>query len=136
KSAKVVPSQKLSLSYANQFNRKAMPIGLVSSFTYKYNRNLEANKHIRTVRAYNSTLNKYLTRSNYRSDVGMEKVKMGGMLNLFIKPSPTIKIGLKNLYINSLKNATHIIEGHYFNYPSLTRQTIFDFDRRSVLSST
>src|SRR5699024_9790382 len=45
------------------------------------------------------------------------------------------KIGLKTLYSNTVENSTHVITGSYFNYPRTTRQSILDFDRRTIFSS-
>lgn len=132
---RAIPSQKISLRYADQYNENHMPIGLVSSFTYQYNRDLKTNQTLRTARSYIANNNTFLLRSNYTKNAGIEEVKLGDMLNLFIKPSSSTKIGWKNLYSNSLNNRTQVIQGHYFNYLSTTRQTIYDFDRRALLSS-
>src|SRR5699024_1891913 len=117
RSRKAIPSQKLSLNYANQFNEDKMPIGLVSSFTYNYDRQMEPNKTMRTIRSYSESQDDFLLRSNYQSDVGVETAKLDGMLNLFVKPSSVTKIGLKTLYSNTVENSTHVITGSYFNYP-------------------
>lgn len=135
KTRKVIPSQEITLTYADQYNEEDMPVGLVSSFTYKYNRDLKSDQILRTARSYVAGADEFLLQSDYMSNVGVEQVKMGGMLNLFVKPSSVTKIGWKNLYSNSLNNSTHVIEGEYFNYLSSTRQTIYDFDRRALFSS-
>src|SRR5699024_2244839 len=85
--------------------------------------------------SYSESQDDFLLRSNYQSDVGVETAKLDGMLNLFVKPSSVTKIGLKTLYSNTVENSTHVITGSYFNYPRATRQSILDFDRRSIFSS-
>lgn len=134
-STKAIPSQSVSINYADQFNEDKLPIGLVSNFSYKYNRSFEPDKTLRKIQSDSDT-GSALLRSDYVSDVGIENAKLSGMLNLFVKPNETTKIGLKNLYSNSANNSTHRIVGDFINAPAATRQTILDFDRRTIFSST
>ena len=133
--AKSLPSQKISINFADQFNEDKLPIGLVSNFSYKYEQRTEPDKTMREIQSA-SDVGTALLRSDYISDVGIEKAKLSGMLNFFVKPNSTTKIGLKNLYSNSVNNSAHIITGNFVNAPAATRQTILDFDRRSIFSST
>lgn len=132
---KSLPSQKISINYADQFNEDKLPIGLVSNFSYKYEQRTEPNKTMREIQSA-SDVGTALLRSDYISNEGIEKAKLSGMLNFFVKPNSTTKIGLKNLYSNSVNNSAHIITGNFVNAPGATRQTILDFDRRSIFSST
>ena len=132
--AKAIPSQSVSINYANQFNEDKLPIGVVSNFSYKYDRRFEPDKQMRRIQTA-SNVGSPLLRSDYLGDVGVEKAKLSGMLNLFLKPNQTTKVGLKNLYSNSVNNSTHRITGSFVNAPGNVRQTIFDFDRRSIFSS-
>jgi len=133
---KAIPSQKISVNYANQFNQSKLPIGVVSSFSYKYDRNLEPDKTIRKIQSYNDNVGQNILNSDFVQDGGAENVKLSGMLNLFMKPNARTKIGLKSIYSNSLKNSASIISGDFINDPFETRQTVLEFDRRSIFSST
>ena len=130
-----IPSQKISINYADQFNEDKLPIGLVSNFSYKYEQRAEPDKTMREIQSA-SDVGSALLRSDYISNVGIENAKLSGMLNLFVKPNSTTKIGLKNLYSNSVNNSAHVITGEFVNAPAATRQTILDFDRRSIFSSS
>jgi len=136
RSRQALPSQNISVSYANQFNQDKMPIGVVSNFSYKYNRKEEPNKLDRFMQSYTSDKSpdnqNFLT--NYTKNSGMEVANLSGMLNVFVKPSSVTKFGLKNLYSNSLNNTATIVQGPYQN--GITRQTVSDFDRRSIISTT
>lgn len=132
---KTIPSQKISFTYADQYNEEKIPIGLVSSFVYAYDRDFKPRQELRTISSYVTQNKNFLLRSNYRQNTGLEQVKIGGMFNLFIKPSSHTIIGWKNLYANFLNNSTQVIQGDYFNYLDTTRQTIYDFDRKSLFSS-
>ncbi|MGD8748500.1 MAG: TonB-dependent receptor [Balneolaceae bacterium] len=131
-----LPSQNISLSYANQLNQDKMPIGVVGNFSYKYNRKEEPNKIERFMQGYNSdqSPDKQNFLTNYTKNSGVEVADVSGMVNVFVKPSPVTKFGIKNLYSNSLNNTATIVQGQYQN--GVTRQTVSDFDRRSIISST
>ena len=136
KNRQALPSQNISVSYANQFNQDKMPIGVVSNFSYKYDRKDEPNKIERFMQSYDSTRSpdrqNFLT--NYTKKSGVEVADVSGMLNVFVKPSSVTKFGLKNLYSNSLNNTATVVQGAYQN--GVTRQTVSDFDRRSIISTT
>ena len=130
---KGIPSQSVSVNYANQFNRDKMPIGVVSNFSYKFNRELEPNKTERFIQTY-SPNGDPLYSSDFDKTEGMETAEMSGMLNVFIKPSSVTKFGLKTLYTNSATDRKTIVEGPAYNFD--TRQTVSDFDRRTIFSAT
>ena len=131
-----IPSQNISVSYANQFNQDKMPIGVVGNFSYKYDRKEKPNKIERFMQGYNSDaspdIQAFLT--NYTKNSGVEVANVSGMVNVFVKPSSVTKFGLKNLYSNSLNNSATIVQGQYLN--GVTRQTVSDFDRRNIISTT
>lgn len=131
-----LPSQNISISYANQFNEDKTPIGVVSNFSYKYNRKEEPNKIDRFMQSYTSdkSPDKQNFLTNYTKNSGVEVANLSGMVNVFIKSSRVTKFGLKNLYSNSLNNTTTIVQGAYQN--GVTRQTVADFDRRNIISTT
>lgn len=128
-----IPSQSYSVNYANQFNQDKMPIGIVSNFSYKFNRDLEPNKTEKFVQDFreDGTAN---FNSNFNKSEGLETAELSGMLNVFVKPSSTTKFGLKTLYSNSATDRKTIVEGDALNFT--TRQTVSDFDRRAVFSAT
>ncbi|MDX1618023.1 MAG: TonB-dependent receptor, partial [Balneolaceae bacterium] len=136
---KAIPSQKITLNYANQFNEDKRPVGLVTSLSYKYDRSYEPEQLYRKIQSFigedSDGGDRFLMNSDYRRTEGSENVKLSGMANLYFKPSRVTKIGFKNLYSNSLTNSSSIIEGAYINY-DYTRQTIMEFDRRALFSST
>lgn len=127
-----IPSQSVSIDYANQFNEDKMPIGVVSNFSYKYDRALQPDKVQRSILSFSDT--GPLFYSNYNHDEGTETAELSGMVNIFTKPSPLTKIGLKTLYSNSTTNSHSILQGPYQN--GTTRITVSDFDRRTIFSST
>ncbi len=127
-----IPSQSVSIDYANQFNEDAMPIGVVSNFSYKYNRDLEPNKVQRSILSFTETGPLFF--SDYDQDQGTQTAELSGMFNVFAKPSPLTKIGLKTLYSNSTTDSKSILQGPYQN--GTTRITVSDFDRRTIFSST
>lgn len=127
-----IPSQSVSIDYANQFNEDKMPIGVVSNFSYQYERVLQPDKVQRSILSFSDT--GPLFYSNYDHDEGIETAELSGMMNIFTKPSPLTKIGLKTLYSNSTTNSHSILQGPYQN--GTTRITVFDFDRRTIFSST
>jgi len=133
---KSIPSQNISVSYANQFNQDKMPIGVVSNFSYKYNRKEEPNKIVRFLQSYSSNTapDKQNFLTNYTKNTGIEVANVSGMVNVFFKPSSVTKFGVKNLYSNSLNNTSTLVQGAYQN--GVTRQTVSDFDRRSIISTT
>lgn len=130
--SKAIPSQKISLNYANQFNRETLPIGVVSNFSYEYNRQLEPNKVQRSILNFSSSGVNYY--SNYDEKRGVESANMSGLVNVFTKPSSLTKIGIKTLYTNSTNNSRSIIQGPYQN--GSTRIGVIDFDRRTVFSAS
>ncbi len=131
-----IPSQKFELSYADQFNETHLPIGIVSNFSYKYDRDYQPDRQYRVIQSYNREADQNILNADYTSSTGTESATLSGMLNVFAKPNPKTKIGLKNLYSNSLENTTQLIVGDYVNYPRDTRQTVFDFNRRSIFSTS
>lgn len=128
-----MPSQSYSVNYANQFNQDKMPIGIVSNFSYKFNRDLEPNKTEKFIQDFreDGTAN---FNSNFDKSEGLETAELSGMINAFIKPSSVTKFGLKTLYSNSATDRKTIVEGDALNFT--TRQTVSDFDRRTVFSTT
>lgn len=136
KNRKALPSQSVSVSYANQFNQDKMPIGVVSNFSYKYDRKEKPGEIERFMQSYDSTRSpdkqNFLT--DYTKNSGVEVANLSGMLNVFVKPSSVTKFGVKNLYSNSLNNTATRVQGAYQN--GITRTTVADFDRRSIISTT
>lgn len=134
-SRRALPSQKFNINYANQFNEDRLPIGIVSSLTYKYDRENELAAQLREIQSAAGD-GQVIYNSSYRRNRGVENVNLSGLLNVFLKPSKVTKIGFKNIYSNSLDNTTSTIRGDFINYDqSTTRQTILDFDRRAIFSS-
>src|SRR5699024_10590681 len=128
-----VPSQSVSVNYANQFNEEKMPIGVVGNFSYKYARDLEPNKIQRFIQFFDSDgAPNFVT--DYNRNEGIITADLSGMLNIFVKPSPVTKIGLKSLYANSTTDSKSIIEGPYQN--GVNRLTVLNFDRRRIFSNT
>ncbi|GAA5521302.1 TonB-dependent receptor [Aliifodinibius salicampi] len=131
-----IPSQKFELSYADQLNEANLPIGIVSNFSYKYDRSYQPGREYRVIQSYNSDADQNVLNADYMRREGKEDATLSGMLNVFLKPNSKTKIGLKNLYSNSLENSTQLIIGDYVNYPRNTRQTVQDFNRRAIFSSS
>lgn len=128
-----LPSQSVSVNYANQFNENTMPIGIVSNFSYKFSRELQPDKRSRFIQFFNrSGKPNYLT--DFQISEGTETAELSGMLNLFAKPSSVTKVGLKTLYTNSATSTKSRIQGPTQNFNS--HQTVLDFDRRSIFSLT
>ncbi len=131
-----IPSQKLELSYADQINESNLPIGIVSNFSYKYDRSYQPSREYRVIQSYNSDADHNVLNADYIRREGEENATLSGMLNVFLKPNSKTKVGFKNLYSNSLENSTQLIIGDYVNYPRNTRQTVQDFNRRAIFSSS
>lgn len=131
-----LPSQKISVSYSNQLNEDKMPIGVVSNVSYKYATDLRLNEVLRYIDNYNEDRNIIALGSDYIRNTGMESTSLSTMLNVFVKPSSVTKIGIKNLYSNSSNNTFSEIEGTYYNFDGENRQTIQEFDRRAIFSSS
>lgn len=127
-----IPSQSISIDYANQFNEDRMPIGVVSNFSYQYARELQPNSTQRFVQFFNSNGPNFLT--DYDHDKGVIQADLSGMLNLFVKPSNVTKIGLKTLYSNSTTDTKSLIQGAYQN--GVNRLTVLDFDKRTIFSGS
>ncbi len=127
-----IPSQKVSINYANQFNEDQLPIGFTSNFSYKLTRDLEPDKVQRSILSF--TDSGPLFYSDYEQDVGRLKADLSGMVNIFTKPSSVTKIGLKTLYSNSTTNSESVLQGPFQN--GTTRLTYQDFDKRTIFSST
>src|SRR5699024_5731636 len=121
-----IPSQSVSVSYANQFNEDKIPIGIAGNFSYKFARELQPGKIQRFIQFFDSGGPNYMT--DYEQNEGIIQADLSGMLNLFVKPSPVTKIGLKSLYSNSTTDRKSIIEGPYQN--GVNRLTVLNFDRR------
>lgn len=131
-----IPSQKFELSYADQLNESNFPIGIVSNFSYKYDRSYQPSREYRVIQSYNSDADQNVLNADYNRREGEENATLSGMLNVFLKPNSKTKVGFKNLYSNSLENSTQLIIGDYVNYPRNTRQTVQDFNRRAIFSSS
>ncbi len=131
-----LPSQKLSISYADVLNQEKMPIGVVSNFSYKYETTARFDENLRYINNFNETTNSVFLGSEYTRNTGTEVSNVSAMLNVFVKPSGKIKLGIKNLYSNSLNNSFSEIVGTYYNFDGVNRQTVAEFDRRAVYSST
>lgn len=134
--ANALPSQKISLGYADRFNEDRMPVGVVSSFRYSYENQSRPGETYRYIQNFNPSSGKTNLGADYTVESGIRKTHLGGMVNLFVKPTPHSKIGLKNLYSNSSTDEARVIQGDYYNYRGRNRQTVLDFERRSVYSST
>lgn len=127
-----IPSQSVSVNYADQFKEGRIPIGIVGNFSYSYARELQPNKIQRFIQFFDNGGPNYLT--DYGHTEGVMEADISGMLNLFIKPSSFTKIGLKSLYSNATIDSKSIIEGPYQN--GINRLTVLNFDRRRVFSNT
>ena len=131
-----LPSQKVNITYSNQLNEDKMPIGIVSNLSYKYATDARENETFRYINNYNQNTQTVLLGSDYLRNTGTESTSLSAMLNLFVKPSSVTKIGIKNLYSNSSDNTFSEIEGSYYNFDNDNRQTVTEFDRRSIYSSS
>lgn len=136
KNIQSLPSQKFGFSYANQFNQDKMPIGVVSNMSYKYATDSNRDETFRYINNYNENNGDVLFGSDYVRNSGEESTSLSAMLNLFIKPNSVTKIGVKNLYSNSSTNTFSTIEGSYYNFDNDNRQTVLEFDRRAIYSSS
>ncbi|MEQ8578395.1 MAG: carboxypeptidase-like regulatory domain-containing protein [Balneola sp.] len=136
KNIQSLPGQKFGFSYSNQFNQDKMPIGLVSNLSYKYATDSRTNESFRYINNFNENTGETLLGSDYIRNSGEEKTSLNGMLNIFAKPNELTKIGLKNLYSNSSNNQYSAIEGSYYNFDNDNRQTVAEFDRRAIYSSS
>lgn len=133
-SKKSIPSQSISVNYANQFNEGETPIGIVSNFSYKFSRDFQPNKTSRFIQFFNETGSDPNFLTDFNINEGTETAELSSMLNVFVKPSSVTKFGLKTLYTNSATNTKSIVQGQTQNFVS--RQTALDFDRRSIFSLT
>lgn len=131
-----LPSQKISVNYADILNQDSMPVGVVSNFSYKYETTSRFDEDLRYINNYNETTDVVFLGSEYVRNTGIEQTNLSGMLNVFVKPNPNTKLGIKNLYSNSSNNSFSEIIGTYYNFDGNNRQTVSEFDRRSVYSST
>ncbi len=131
-----LPSQKISFSYANQLNQDKMPIGIVSNVSYKYETSSRFDEDLRYISNYNESRDEILLGSEYVRNTGVESTSLSAMLNVFAKPNNVTKIGFKNLYSNSSDNKFSEITGTYLNFDGLNRQSVLEFDRRSIFSSS
>ncbi|MEP1307309.1 MAG: carboxypeptidase-like regulatory domain-containing protein [Balneola sp.] len=136
KNIQSLPSQKFGFSYSNQFNQDKMPIGVVSNFSYKYSTDSKSDEIYRNIINYNENSGDIALGSDYNLNSGKESASLNAMLNVFAKPSNITKIGIKSLYSNSSTNQFSTIEGFYYNFDSDSRQTITEFDRRAIYSSS
>ena len=130
-----LPSQKFGLSYSNQFNQDRMPVGIVSNLNYKYSTDSRTTEPLRYISNYNENTDQVQLGSDYLRNSGEESTSLNAMVNIFLKPSDVTKIGLKNLYSNSSNNTYSSIEGVQLNFDQ-NRQTVAEFDRRSISSSS
>ncbi len=130
-----LPSQKIGFSYANQFNKDKMPVGVVSNISYKYGTNSVSDEPLRYISNFNDNNGDIILGSEYVKNTGEENTSLSAMLNTFVKPNDFTKVGLKTLYSNSSKNTYSSLEGTQLNF-SQNQQTIAEFDRRAIFSST
>ncbi len=131
-----LPAQKLGLNYANRFNEEKMPVGLVTSFNYKYDVEARPSERYRYIQNHNPNTSETSIGADYTTRSGRRNTHLSGMANLFLKPTSDSRIGLKSLYSNSSTREARIIEGEYYNYDGVNRQTILGFEQRSVYSTT
>ncbi len=131
-----LPSQKISVNYADILNQDKMPIGVVSNLSYKYETTSKFDENMRYINNYNESTNVAFLGSEYIRNTGTEHSSLSAMLNVFVKPNGNTKLGIKNLYSNSLNNSFSEIVGTYYNFDGVNRQTVAEFDRRAVFSST
>ncbi|MBO6623023.1 MAG: TonB-dependent receptor [Balneola sp.] len=136
KNIQSLPGQKFGFSYSNQFNQDKMPIGIVSNVSYKYATDSRTDESFRYINNFNENTGETLLGSDYIRNSGEEKTSLNGMLNIFAKPNELTKIGMKNLYSNSSNNQYSTIEGSYYNFDNDNRQTVAEFDRRAIYSSS
>lgn len=132
---KAIPSQSLDISYTNQFNQDKLPLGLVTSFGYAFDNISRPNEIYRYINNYNEATNKSTYGADYVRNAGTRNTQLTGMVNVFVKPTKNIKLGLKNLYTNSSEDNAAILEGNYWNYDRPNRQTIINFQRISLYNS-
>jgi TonB-dependent receptor len=136
KNIQSLPSQKIGVNYARQFNEERMPIGVVSNLSYKYASSARYDEELRNINNYNENTGEVLFSSQYLKNTGIESANLSAMLNVFAKPGSVTKVGLKNLYSNSSNNTFSQIQGSYYNFDGNNRQTVSEFDRRAVYSSS
>lgn len=136
KNIQSLPSQKFGFSYSNQFNQDKMPIGIVSNLSYRYSTDSRTNETLRYINNFNDNTGETLLGSDYIRNSGQENTSLNGMLNIFMKPNELTKIGIKNLYSNSSDNLFSTVEGSYYNFDNDNKQTLSEFDRRAIYSST
>lgn len=133
---KAIPSQSFKLNYADQFNEEHMPIGVVSNFNYKYDNQFKGRQVVRSVESVNRQTSQNVLSGDFIQNDGIESSNLSGMVNIFARPGSNTKVGFKNLYSNSMDNTASVITGIYTNASRLNRQTLNDFDRKNVFSSS
>ncbi len=131
-----LPSQKISFTYADQLNEGRTPIGIISNVSYKYETSSQFDENLRYISNYNEGRDEVLLGSDYIRNTGVESTSLSAMLNVFAKPNGVTKIGIKNLYSNSSDNKYSEITGSYLNFDGLNRQSVLEFDRRSIYSTS
>lgn len=133
---RAMPSQSFKLNYANQFNEDRLPVGIISNLSYKYENQFRGNQVLRSIESVNRQTDENVLSGDFIQNQGIESSNLSGMVNIFLKPSPNTKIGLKNLYSNSMDNTAGVVTGIYTNASRENRQTLNDFDRKNVYSSS
>lgn len=126
-----LPSQKFEITYANQVNTQKSPVGLVASLGYKMDNSVVNDGTYRYIFQRNNSVG-----ANYIKNSGRQSYNLNGLVNLFWKPSKNTKIGVKNLFTNNATNTYTQLFGEYYNYSGNNMQTVLEFDRRSVYSSS
>lgn len=131
-----LPSQKMGFTYANQFDNATIPVGIVSNVSYKYETSSRFDEDLRYIVNYKEDTGEASLGSEYKRNTGIESTNLSTMLNIFAKPNSTTKVGIKNLYSNSSSNKFSEIVGSYFNFDAINSQTVLEFDRRAIFSSS
>lgn len=128
KSETALIGQSYSVSYGNQFLMNETPVGLIASVNYGYS-NSSRDEDYRNLYQPSSVS------SDYKVNRGNTNTSTNVMFNLFIKPTPTSKIGIKNVYTNKSEDQTTQLQGSYYNSDGDYKQTVLKFIQRNVFST-
>src|SRR5699024_344863 len=92
----VLPSQMVDLSYSRQLD-PGIPMGLIAGFGYRYRQAIQPEKETRVIQSYHASSGGSLLNGDYLEVEGTENACLSGIVNLFLRPSATTKIGFRNL---------------------------------------
>lgn len=128
KTSTALIGQSYSVSYGNQFLMNETPVGLIASVNYGYS-NSSRDEDYRNLFQPNSLS------SDYKVSRGSANTSTNVMFNVFMKPTPTSKIGIKNVYTNKSEDQTTQLQGSYYNSDGEYKQTVLKFTQRNVYST-